>query len=229
MKFYLQSWWKYLAVILVLYSIIGGLLISAPRLPILNETIRCLYYHVPMWFAMMALMLGSLIMSIKFLWNGDMMADLFAEWYAKVSIVLGILGLVTGMMWATFTWGSPWHGDPKQNASAIALLIYLAYSLLRNSLPEQEKRARIAAVYNVFAFFAMLALIWIVPRMTDSLHPGNGGNPGFSPYDLDAYMRMVFYPANIGWILIGFWISSLFVRLKLIDDPETYNKYEKVN
>lgn len=222
MNFFQKSWWKYLSILLIFYSIIAGLLVNAPRLPILNETIRCLYFHVPMWFTMMALMMASLGFSIAYLRTSKMRYDLYAESFARVSIVFGILGLVTGMMWATYTWGSPWHGDPKQNASAIALLIYFAYGTLRNSLNETEKRARISAVYNVFAFFAMLALIWIVPRLTDSLHPGNGGNPGFSPYDLDARMRLVFYPANIGWILLGIWVSSLFIRVRFLDDPETY-------
>jgi len=217
-----MSWWKYLSILLIFYSIIAGILVNAPRLPILNETIRCLYFHVPMWFTMMALMLASLGFSIAYLRTSIMKYDLYAESFARVSIVFGLLGLITGMMWATYTWGSPWHGDPKQNASAIALLIYFAYGVLRSSLNETEKRARISAVYNVFAFFAMLALIWIVPRLTDSLHPGNGGNPGFSPYDLDARMRLVFYPANIGWILLGIWISSLLIRIRFLDDSETY-------
>jgi heme exporter protein C len=51
----------------------------------------------------------------------------------------------------------------------------------------------------------------------DSLHPGNGGNPAFSSYDLDKNMRVVFYPAVIGWSLIGFWIADLRIRLKNIE------------
>jgi heme exporter protein C len=57
----------------------------------------------------------------------------------------------------------------------------------------------------------------VLPRLTDSLHPGNGGNPGFNSYDLDSRLRMVFYPAVIGWSLIGFWIADLRIRLKNIE------------
>lgn len=46
------NWWKVLAVILLAYTIIAGLLFEAPRLPILNETIRALHFHVTMWFGM---------------------------------------------------------------------------------------------------------------------------------------------------------------------------------
>jgi heme exporter protein C len=68
-------------------------------------------------------------------------------------------------------------------------------------------------VYNVFAFVLMIVFIGILPRMTDSVHPGNGGNPAFGNYDLDNGMRLVFYPAVLGWIFTGWWIATLRVRL----------------
>jgi len=117
------------------------------------------------------------------------------------------------MVWAQFTWGAWWSGDPKQNTSAIAILIYLAYLVLRGSFNEEQQRARISAVYNIFAFACLVPLLFILPRLTDSLHPGNGGNPGFGAYDLDNRMRVVFYPAVIGWTLLGFWIASLRTRI----------------
>jgi heme exporter protein C len=55
-----------------------------------------------------------------------------------------------------------------------------------------------------------------MPRLTASLHPGNGGNPGFNSYDLDSRLRLVFYPAVLGWVFIGFWIADLQIRIKQI-------------
>jgi heme exporter protein C len=52
----------------------------------------------------------------------------------------------------------------------------------------------------------------VLPRMTDSLHPGNGGNPGFGGYDLDNTMKIVFYPAILGWTLLGAWLANLGIR-----------------
>ncbi|MEL6923730.1 MAG: cytochrome c assembly protein, partial [Bacteroidota bacterium] len=75
----------------------------------------------------------------------------------------------------------------------------------------------------IFAFAALIPLIFVIPRMTEgSLHPGNGGNPGFGGEDLDNTMRMVFYPAIIGWILMGMWMSRLVyraegLRMRLLD------------
>ena len=96
--------------------------------------------------------------------------------------------------------------------------MYLAYFVLRGSVENQEQKGRLSAVYNIFAFAAMVPLIFILPRMTSSMHPGSGGNPGFNIYDLDSRMRLVFYPAIIGWILVGVWIVSLRVKIKSLEE-----------
>jgi len=214
----MKNWVKIVGICLLVYVHTAGLLAEVPRLNILNETIRGLYFHVPMWFGMTFLFTVSVYYAIRYLRNPSPELDRKVLEYANVGTVFGILGILTGMLWANYTWGSPWHGDPKQNGAAIALLVYLAYFVLRGSLDNQEQRARLSAVYNIFAFAAMIPLIFIIPRMTSSLHPGSGGNPGFNAYELDFRMRMVFYPAVAGWILIGLWITSLRIRLKTVEE-----------
>jgi len=158
-----------------------------------------------------------MIYAIKYLVKGNHEFDTMSFAFAQVGIVYGLLGLTTGMIWANFTWGSPWHGDPKQTSAAIALLIYLAYWVLRNSIEDNQRKARVSAVYNIFAYSAMIPLLFILPRLTSSMHPGNGGNPGFNAYDLDNRMRMVFYPAVLAWTFLGIWISLLKFRIKKIE------------
>lgn len=213
-----NNWWKALTVIILLYVVIGGFLLQVPRLAILNETIRALYFHVPMWFGMIILLTVSVIFSIRYLSKGDERFDHVASEFVNVGLLFGTLGIATGMIWAHFTWGELWSGDPKQNASAIALLIYFAYIILRSSFEDEQQKARISAIYNIFAFSALIPLLFILPRLTDSLHPGNGGNPGFNAYDLDSRLRMVFYPAVIGWSLLGIWIASIRVRIKALKE-----------
>jgi heme exporter protein C len=214
----MKTWLKIIAIALLLYVHIGGLLFDVPRLNILNETIRALYFHVPMWFGMVLLFLGSFVYSIKYLSKPSFDRDVKSVEFANVGLVFGILGMITGMLWANYTWGTPWHGDPKQNGAAIALLVYLAYFILRGSIQNEEQRARLSAVYNIFAFAAMIPLIFIIPRLTSSMHPGSGGNPGFNMYDLDSKMRLVFYPAVIGWFLIGVWIVLLRIKMSLLEE-----------
>jgi len=211
------NWWKILTIILLFYTLIAGFLFPVPRLPILNESIRNLYFHVPMWFAMIIMLGVSVVNAILYLSKEDWKHDKTAVEAANTGIVFGVLGIVTGMLWAKFTWGEPWSGDPKQNASAIGILIYLAYFILRGSFSDPVEKAKISAIYNILAYPAFLALIFVLPRLTSSLHPGNGGNPGFNAYDLDNKMRLVFYPAIIGFSLLGWWITTLRIRFKNIE------------
>lgn len=216
-----KSWWKILAVLLLFYTFTAGFLIQVPIIGNLYQTIRNLFFHVPMWFGQMILLLVSMIFSIRYLRSGNLADDIKAREYARTGIIFGILGLVTGAIWANFTWGEPWSNDPKQIAVAIALLIYLAYFVLRNSMPDMDKRARVSSVYNIFAYFIYIPLIMVLPRLVQSLHPGGQGvegNPAMNGQDLDPTMRMVFWPAVIGWTLLGVWMTTLLIRISKIKE-----------
>lgn len=217
MKIIYQLWWKVLAVVLVLYTLVSGLMFHVPALPILHETIRNLYFHVPMWMGMLCVFVISVFYSIKYLNTGKAEYDLIAVECINTGMIFFVLGLITGMLWAKYTWGQFWSGDPKQNSAAIAFLLYCAYMVLRNSIDEEQKRGKIAAIYNIFAFPIMIVLLFVLPRLTDSLHPGNGGNPAFGKYDLDSRMRVVLYPAFIGWSLLAVWIATLRYRIRAIE------------
>jgi heme exporter protein C len=201
-----------------------GLLGAIPEREILYETIRNLYFHVPMWFSMVAMFGTSVFFSIKYLSTSNSRFDDWAVEFANIGIFFGFLGLTTGMIWAQFTWGAWWSFDPKQNGAAITLLIYLAFMVLRNSITDTKSRARVSSVYNVFAFAAMIPLIFILPRMSESLHPGADGNPGFNTYDLDGRMRIVFYPAVIGWIMLGIWLTELRFRTRRLKEKFYENR-----
>jgi heme exporter protein C len=213
-----KNWWKLLAALLLFYTVVMGFLGDVPARDILNETIRNLYFHVPMWFAMMTLLLVSVIYGVRYLSSGRIKDDMIAKEAAHTGVAMGILGLITGSLWARYTWGTWWTPDTKLNGAAITMLIYFAYFVLRGSVEDEQKKARLSAVYSIFAFVMMIVFILILPRMEDSLHPGNGGNPGFNKYDLDSKMRMVFYPAVLGWILLGVWILNLRTRMAFIEE-----------
>lgn len=188
---------------------------SFPYREVLHETIRNLFFHVPMWFTMVMLLFFSFISSLVYLNSGKHLHDVFASQSALVGTYFGFLGIITGMTWATFTWGSPWPNDPKLNGAAVGMLTYLAYFVLRGSLNDETVRARVSAVYNIFAFVLYIVFIFVIPRITDTLHPGQGGNPAFSSYDLDNTLRPVFYSSAAGFIILGHWIMSIRVRYVL--------------
>ncbi len=187
-----------------------------PYRSILQETIRNTYFHVSLWLAMMILLTGAVVFSVLYLRNSSLLFDSRASALTEVGFIFGLLGVTTGMIWAQYTWGKAWSWDIKQLTTAIALLIYAAYFLLRNSIKDPYRKARLSAVFNIFAFIALIPLLYIIPRMSESLHPGSGGNPALGGEDLDSTMRMIFYPAVIGWALVGLWMSELVSRIQQI-------------
>ena len=98
-----KNWWKYLCIVLLFYTIIAGFLGPIPQLNILEESIRNLYFHVPMWFSMMAMMLVSLVFSIRYLSKQKITDDIVAASFAKVGFIFGLLGVITGSVWARAT------------------------------------------------------------------------------------------------------------------------------
>ena len=201
------------------FVVLGGFLLAVPQLSILEETARNLYFHVPMWFTLMAATLVSAYHSLRYLQTSDMLRDVRAREAARLAIVFGVLGIVTGMVWARFTWyegtGKWWNFDPKQSMAAVLLLIYGAYFVLRDGIEVPEKRARIAAVYNLFAFVTMPFLLYVLPRQMASLHPGAEGNPAFSEITAPI-MRLVLYPAFAGFIGLFWVLYTQRVRIALL-------------
>ena len=226
-----KNWWKILSFLLLVYTVVGGYLMDVPRLFILNETIRNLYFHVCMWFGMMILFTISVVQAIRYLRSFDLKYDIYSRQYAIVGIVFGLLGYITGGIWASFTWADQNKSiigqfgsiarDPKLIGAAIALLIYFAYLILRDSVQDTDKKARVSAVYNIFAYTLLFPAIWIIPRILPSLHPGNPGAEGGNPaMEMDMKMRVIFYPAVIGWTLLGVWIATIKIRLALLKEKK---------
>ncbi len=214
-----HSWWKIVGTLLLLYIVIAGLLMNVPDLPVIRESIRNIYFHVGMWFSMMFIMMASLFYSIRYLRHSRPDDDLRAVTAVNTGLIFGSLGIVTGMLWAQNTWGQFWVNDPKLNGAAVGMLTYFAYLLLRGSVEGEEKKARLAAVYNIFAFVLFFVFIMILPRMAESsIHPGISGNPALSAGDLDPSMRIVFFPAIVAWFAMAWWIFSVYYRINRLAD-----------
>ncbi len=213
-----DNWWKILCILILIYVIIGGLLFEVPEMPVLRETIRNIYFHVGMWFAMIFILFLAVVNSIMFLRTGKAKYDIKALAMVHTGLLFGFMGLFTGMIWAQYTWGSFWVNDPKLNGAAIGIITYLAYIVLRGSIEDFDKRARLAAVYNIFAFVMFFLFIMVIPRMAvASIHPGLDGNPALATGDLDPSMRKIFYPAAIGWMMLSYWIAQILFRIKRIE------------
>lgn len=198
--------------------IAGGILIQIPEIPILEQTAKNIFFHVPMWMAMFSMFTVSFVYSIRYLNTPNPAFDIKAESAATVGMVFGVCGLLTGSLWARFTWGTWWtFAEPKMNLAALAMVIYVAYFVLRSAFDDEEKRAKISAVYNIFAVTTVPFLLYVVPRQLTSLHPGADGNPAFSEITA-AELRFILYPAMIGFIAIAFWIYDIVHRYRAVQN-----------
>ena len=208
--------WKYVVAFWMTCVIIGGFLIHIPKIPILEQTARNIFFHVPMWMTMFSLFAISFWYSIKYLNNPEMEFDIKASSAAAVGMTFGVCGLLTGSLWARFTWGSWWtFAEPKMNLAALAMMIYVAYFVLRSAFDDPQKRAKLSAAYNIFAVTTSPFLLYIVPRQLSSLHPGAEGNPAFSEITA-VELRYILYPAFIGFIAFGYWIYTVVSRYKKV-------------
>ncbi len=204
----------WISVVLVL-----GILGPVSNLPILEHTARNLYFHVPMWFVLYA---GSVVGAWhagRYLATGRTVHDVRSEAAWMVATVAGAIALLTGVVWSRFTWyqgtGLWWSPEPRQNMVAIQLLISGAYFVLRGSLDRPRQRARLSAVYALFATASLPFLTYVLPRRQASLHPGAEGNPAFSEMDIATDMRWIFYAAAVGFLMLGWWLYTQRVRAKV--------------
>ena len=198
-----------------------GVVAPVTNLPILEQTARNLYFHVPMWFVLYAGAVVGAWHAGRYLATGRTIHDVRSEAAWRVSTVAGIVALLTGIVWARFTWyvGTDiwWNGDPRQTMVAVQLLISGAYFVLRGQIDRPRTQARLAAVYALFATATMPFLTYVLPRRLASLHPGAEGNPAFSQMDIAPQMRWVFYAAAVGFLMLAWWVYTQRVRTRVAE------------
>ena len=78
--------------------------------------------------------------------------------------------LVTGPLWGRPVWGTFWTWEPRLTISAVQLLVYIAYGMLRASIDSPERQARFTAVYGIVAFVTV-PLSWFAIRWWRTIHP----------------------------------------------------------
>jgi heme exporter protein C len=169
-----------------------------------------------MWFTMMIAFAMAFYYSVRFLNDEKISWDEKAETATAIGLLFGICGLLTGSLWARFTWGTWWtFAEPRMNLSALAMMIFVAYFILRSAFIDPVKRAKISAVYNIFGITTIPFLLYIIPRQLPSLHPGADGNPAFSEITAPE-LRLIFYPAIIGFAALAVWMMDILNRYKSV-------------
>jgi len=210
---------RVIARVLLLIWIAGWILMAffwAPLVPVLGETTRVLYFHIPAaWVTVLALG-WSMVHSVLYLRGRRMEHDHHAAAAAEIGLMFCVLATVSGSLWAKAMWGSYWNWDPRETSIFFLLLVYTAYLALRGAIEQPERRARLAAIYSAVAFVSVPFLIFVVPRIYFSLHPDPIINPR-GKLDMDPRIRIAFFAMLLGFTGLFFWMQSLRVRVARLE------------
>ena len=179
----------------------------------LGETGRIIVYHVPgAWIAVLAYLM-AMVNSVQYLRKGDISFDRKAVVNAELGTIFCVLATVTGAIWSKGAWGWYWNWDPRQTSIAVLLMIYAAYFVLRSAISDSDRRARLSAVYAILAFMTVPFLVFIVPRIYNSLHP-NLVNISERSFDMDRQMLWVFLSSLAGFTGLYAWMYKVQVRVE---------------
>lgn len=191
-----------------------------PYIPALEERSRIMFLHVPMsWVGFLAFLI-TLCYSVAYLKNEREENDMIAAASAGIGLLFCSLAYVTGALWAKFNWGKFFNWDMREFSVLVLLLLYGAYFALRSSIPHPSRRARISGVYAIVSCIAALFLLFIIPRMTQSLHPGSQNDTNAGPIlstqadAINITKAYIFSLSLSAFTLLYFWMLNLRIRIQ---------------
>ena len=174
---------------------------SAPYEASMGVVSKIFYFHVP---SAIVTLLSAFVAggaSVMFLIRRARTADHVAVAAAELAVVLGLIVLVTGPLWARKAWGVWWVWDARLTMTLVMWMVFIAYLLLRRFGGAGSEM--LAAAVSVFGMALVPFVYWSVNVWT-TMHPTTNVLPSLPPS-----MRGPFL-----WCLAAF--ASLYVALLLI-------------
>ncbi len=171
-----------LASAVAVLTALGMVFLYAPREATMGDVQRIFYFHVSSaWVGFFAFFV-TFLAGILYLIRGERRWDVLALSSVEVGLTFITMAVITGSLWARPVWGTYWTWEPRLTISAVQLLIYIAYGMLRRAVEGPERQARFAAVYGIVAFVTV-PLSWFAIRWWRTIHPEilSGGDMALTP------------------------------------------------
>ncbi|GJQ62808.1 MAG: hypothetical protein SCALA702_18610 [Melioribacteraceae bacterium] len=192
-----------------------------PNIPGLEEKAKIIFFHVPTaWLAVIAFLM-AMVYGVRYLRNKNLDEDAKSNAALQLGFIFAVLATVTGSIWAKFTWGAFWHWDPRETSIFVLLLIYGSLFALRSAIDNEDKRARLSAVYSIFAFLTVPFFVFIMPRIMVGLHPGSANDTNAGPvidFQMNSNMQLVFYLSLIAFTILYYWMWKIGYKSIIIKD-----------
>jgi len=181
--------------------------------PSIRPAQRIIYFHVPSAWSSMLAFFVAFAASILYLITKHIRWDIWARAASELGIAFTIAAIVSGSLWAKPAWNAYWTWDPRLTTYTIVLLLYIAYFMLRGAIDEPANRARMAAVYSIFAFLSV-PLTFMSIRWWNTIHPVIIEQPeGAGKFGLGPNMLNAFMIANTAFIIL--FVTLLANRISL--------------
>ncbi len=187
----------------------------------LEEKAKIIFFHVPTaWLAVIAY-LTEMIFGVRYMVTKNLDDDTKSLAALQLGMVFTILATLTGSIWAKFTWGSFWNWDPRETSIFVLLLIYGSLIALRSAIENEDKRAKLSAVYSIIAFLTVPFFVFIMPRIMTGLHPGSANDTNAGPivdFKMNGNMFVVFFVSLFSFTILYYWMWKLRVKALIIHE-----------
>ena len=178
---------------------------SAPYESTMGLVQKIFYYHAPSWFAMFTGVFVCGIASAMFLFRRNPAADRVANSAAELAVVFGLIGLVTGPLWARKAWGVWWQWDARLTMALLVEMIFVGYLLLRKyGGPGSDKLAAAVAIFGM----ANVPFVYASVNIWRTVHPKTSVVSSLGPG-----MRGAFWYCVLAFMLL--FVLLLMVRIEL--------------
>jgi heme exporter protein C len=141
---------------------------TAPYESTMGLVQRIFYFHVPNAVLMEVSSTACGVASLLYLLRRRQTADFIALATAELTVVLGVIVLLTGPLWARKTWGVWWDWEPRLTSTLIMWMVFCSYLLLRRFGGAGSEV--LAATVGLFGSVLAPFVYWSVD-MWRTLHP----------------------------------------------------------
>lgn len=180
-----------------------------------GEVQRIFYIHMPSFFGAFTAFGATVIGGIMYLLRRSERWDKIAVAGVEVGLAFSVITLATGSIWARPIWNTWWTWDPRLTSSAIMVLTYAAYLMLRAGIEDPNRKKGFMSVYGIFAFVSVLSTLFIIRIVPETIHPVI---VGASPQNAQGT-----FEATSG--VIGALIPSLILWLSLMPVTIMWYRY----
>jgi heme exporter protein C len=195
-----------LIVAVVMFAAAPVMIARAPYESTMGLVQKIFYFHVPSWFAMFLSVFVCGISSLIFLFTRKAHADRVAVAATELAVLFGLIGLVTGPLWARKAWGVWWQWDAKLTLALVLWMILVACLILRRfGGPGSE---RLAAGVGLFGMANVPFVYWSV-NIWRTVHPTTNVVPTLGPG-----MRGAFWWCVVAFLALYGALLAARVRLE---------------